>query len=92
MGDARRRRLAGQAVPRGIRPKDDLSGQQRHVLAMIDRRIGLNPETNEIEMSDHSAKPNTYVSADLRTLYQWDGIRLRRLDRNAVRTHNTGHS
>jgi hypothetical protein len=80
MGEARRR-----IQPHGFRPnpvKD--APRQHHVLALIDRRIETNAETNEIEISDKSAKPGRYASADLRHLYQWDGKMLRHLDRRTL--------
>ncbi len=88
MGDARRRQSLGLA-PRGIKPEPP-PVVQRHVLAMIDRRVETDAD-GEIVFSDHSAKPNTYASADLRTLYQWDGKMLRRLDRATMQPHNRVH-
>ncbi len=89
MGEARRRKALGQP-PRNIRPAPS-PNVQRHVLAMIDRRIDPS-QSGERVFSDHSAKPGRYASADLRTLYDWDGIRLRRLDRRTMQPHNLGHS
>ncbi len=89
MGEARRRKLLGSPAPRP-NPVSELGGQ-RHVLAMIDRRVESEP-FGEHRFSDHSAKPGRYASADLRTLYDWDGIRLRRLDRTTLQPHNMGHS
>lgn len=80
MGEARRRKLLGTPAPRPN--PTSLLGGQRHVLAMIDRR--MDREEGEVKFSDHSAKPGRYASADLRTLYDWDGIRLRRLDRRTL--------
>ncbi len=89
MGEARRRKLLGSPAPRP-NPVSELGGP-RHVLAMLDRRV--NPGVDGVtEFSDHSAKPGRYASADLRTLYDWDGIRLRRLDRTTLQPHNMGHS
>ena len=89
MGQARDRgtRAERQAAPKGRAPKDE--PRQHHVLAMIDRRIERNPETREIEMSDHSARPSRYASADRRSLYQWDGTMLRRLDRRTLQVQTT---
>jgi hypothetical protein len=86
MGDANRRR-ALCAEPRGIRPEPPPM-VQRHVLALIDRRM-TRDEHGEVHFSDHSAKPNTYVSADMKTLYRWDGIRLRHIiDTGDQKSHN----
>lgn len=46
---------------------------------MIDRRIERLPN-GEWRFEDHSAKPNIYASADLKTLYYWDGVSIRRID------------
>ncbi len=90
MGEARNRRALGLG---GARPNSpDSLPLKRHVLGLIDRRIETDPETREIVMSDHSAKPNTYISANMRTLYQWDGKMLRRLDRLSVQPQNTDAS
>ena len=89
MGEARRRKLLGSPAPRP-NPVSELGGQ-RHVLAMLDRRMEPDAE-GEVQFSDHSAKPGRYASADLRTLYQWDGKMLRRLDRRTMQPHNLGHS
>jgi len=86
MGDATRRRTLN-LPPRGVRPEPPPI-LQRHVLAMIDRRLSRDAESGEIVFADHSAKPNTYASADLHTLYRWDGIRLRRLDKLNANTDN----
>ena len=89
MGEARRRRLAGLA---GVRPNPEPPPVvQRHALAMLDRCIETD-ESGEIVMSDHSAKPGNYASADLRTLYRWDGTMIRRLDRRTLQPHNRGQS
>lgn len=63
---------------------------ERHVLGLIDRRVER--INGEVVLSDHSAKPNTYASADLRHLYAWDGVSLRLLDRRTMKPHNEGHS
>jgi hypothetical protein len=86
MGEAKRRRSAGLA---GFRPNPSPEPRQGRVLAMIDRRI--EHIDGEIVFSDHSAKPNTYCSADMKTLYQWDGKMLRRIDRTAAQPQNTDH-
>lgn len=88
MGEASRRR-ALQLPPRGIRPEPP-PVLERHVLALIDRRIDKD-ESGELVMSDHSAKPGRYASANLRTLYHWDGTMIRRLDRQTLQPHNRGH-
>lgn len=89
MGEARRRKLLGSPAPRP-NPVSELGGQ-RHVLGLIDRR--MEPQADgEVMFSDHSAKPGRYASADLRTLYQWDGTMLRRLDRRTMQPHNMSHS
>ena len=88
MGEARARRALGLAGSRP-NPVSELIGQ-RHVLALIDRRMEPD-ETGEVQFSDHSAKPGRYASANLKTLYHWDGIRLRRLDRQTLQPHNEGH-
>ncbi len=85
MGEAARRK-ALSLPPRGIRPAKD-GPLQRHVLALMDRRITHikhDDGTVETKFEDHSAKPNVYCSADMKTLYRWDGIMLRRLDRLAL--------
>lgn len=90
MGEARARRLLG-LPPRGLKPAPDgLIGQQRHVLAMIDRRIER--KDAETVFEDHSAKPGNYVSADMRTLYKWDGVKLQRIDRLARKADNSASS
>ncbi len=89
MGDARRRRALSLPA-RGIRP-EPMPDVQRHTLAMIDRRVGRD-ETGAVTFADHSAKPNTYASANLKTLYKWDGVSLRRLDKLAVKADNRAHS
>lgn len=95
MGDAKRNR---GLPPRGIRPAKP-EPLQRHVLAMIDRRIDV--VDGEHVFSDHSAKPNLYASADLKTIYRWDGVSLRRqrpdncrqsLDNPANQAHSAGDS
>lgn len=91
MGEAARRRAVGL---QGARPNPvvvNLGELQRHVLGLIDRRMEPG-EDGEMRFSDHSAKPNIYASADLRTLYKWDGTMLRRLDRTTMQPHNTSHS
>jgi len=87
MGEARRRKQ-----PHGFQPNPTTKAWtgQRHVLALIDRRMDKD-ESGELVMSDHSAKPGRYASANLKTLYHWDGIRLRRLDRQTLQPHNEGH-
>lgn len=82
MGEARRRKAIGTPAPRP-NPAKSLP-VQRHVLAMIDRRISYSD--GETHFEDHSAKPNTYASADLRTLYRWDGVSIRRLPRQPLDT------
>ncbi len=89
MGEARRRKLLGSPAPRP-NPVSELGGA-RHVLAMIDRGVSHLAD-GEVSFTDQSAKPGRYASADLRTLYDWDGIRLRRLDRRTMQPHNLGHS
>lgn len=80
MGEASRRRALGL---HGSKPNPEpLPPLQRHVLAMIDRRTEIIRHEGgafESKFTDHSAKPNTYCSADMRTLYTWDGVSLRRL-------------
>jgi len=90
MGEAKRRGTFAerQANPKGPKPKDE--PLQRHVLAMIDRRVEREPG-GEVRFTDHSAKPNTYASADLKTLYRWDGVSLRRLDRIPETADNAVH-
>lgn len=86
MGEARARRSLGLS---GARPNPEpFQYPERHVLALIDRRIEPGDEPGETRFTDHSAKPNTYVSVNLRTLYHWDGVRLRRLDK-MTRTSDT---
>ena len=90
MGEARRRRAAG--LVEGARPNPPaFVPMRRHVLALQDRRMEKDA-TGEIVFSDHSAKPGRYASADLRTLYQWDGTAIRRLDRATLKPHNEAHS
>lgn len=91
MGEAKRRGTFEQrkADPKGPAPKD--APLQRHVLAMIDRRMERQPD-GEVVFSDHSAKPNTYASADLKTIYKWDGISLRRLDKQYSKPQNISTS
>ncbi len=91
VGEAKRRGTFEQrkAEAKGNPPKD--APLQRHVLAMIDRRIERQPD-GETVFSDHSAKPNTYCSADMKTLYQWDGVSLRRVDKLARKGDTLGHS
>ncbi|HEX2594747.1 MAG TPA: hypothetical protein VHL34_24805 [Rhizomicrobium sp.] len=85
MGDAKRRK-ALNLEPRGIRPEPP-PVLQRHTLAMIDRRVERDAN-GKLVFSDHSAKPGPYASADLKNLYRWDGIRLRRLDKIAQGVDN----
>ncbi len=88
MGEARDRRSLGL---QGSRPNSQpLEPLKRHVLGHIDRRV--EHIDGEVVFSDHSAKPNTYCSANMRTLYQWDGTMLRRLDRLPRQSHNTDAS
>ncbi len=88
VGEARDRRAVGLG---GARPNAPARlPVKRHVLGMIDRRV--EHIDGEVVFSDHSAKPNTYCSANMRTLYQWDGTMLRRLDRLPRQSHNTDAS
>ena len=90
MGDAARRR-ALNLPPRGYRPAPD-APREHHVLGLIDRRMERDDATGEVVFSDHSAKPGPYASADLKTLYQWDGKMVRRLDRRTMKPHNEARS
>ncbi len=89
MGEARARQRLGLAGSRP-NPVSELAGQ-RHVLALIDRRNETDPVSRVTTFTDNSAKPGRYASANLRTLYHWDGTMLRRLDRQTLKPHNEGH-